>query len=85
MDQNATLIGTKVDLGPDHIVLHGTQLPHPKRCTARQFSAHMYCGQTVAHLSYCCMSTCCILSQRSKHRLKLAYGDSHGYYQDATF
>jgi len=25
----------------------------PKRGTNPQFSAHVYCGQTVAHLSYC--------------------------------
>ena len=32
----------------------GTQLS-PKRGTAAlpQFSAHIYCGQTVAHLTYC--------------------------------
>jgi len=45
-------LGTKVGLGPGHIVLHGTQLPL-KRGTAAQFSAHVYCGQTVAHLSCC--------------------------------
>ena len=32
----------------------GTQLPPPKKKgTATQFSAHVYCGQTVAYLSYC--------------------------------
>jgi len=30
----------------------GTQLPR-KRVTAPQFSAHVYCDRTVAHLSYC--------------------------------
>jgi len=39
-------LGTKVGLGPGHIALDGAQLPP-------QFSAQVYCGQTVAHLSYC--------------------------------
>ena len=42
-------------LGPGDIVLDGAQLPPPKKKgTAPQFSAHVYCDQTVAHLSYCC-------------------------------
>ena len=28
-------------------------LPPPKKGHAAQFSAHVYCGQTVAHLIYC--------------------------------
>ena len=43
-------LGTKVDLGPGHIVLHGD--PAPPKGHIPQFSAHMYCGQTVAHISY---------------------------------
>ena len=36
------------------IVLHiGTQLPVQNGHSLPQFSAHVYCGQTVAHLSYC--------------------------------
>ena len=35
-----------------HIVLDGDPAP-PQRGTAPEFSAHVYCGQTVAHLSYC--------------------------------
>jgi len=46
---------TKVGLGPGHTVLDGD--PAPPRKEAQQdsphFSAHVYCGQTVAHLSYC--------------------------------
>jgi len=38
-------LGTEVDLGPAHIVLN--------RDPAPLFSAHVYCGQTVAHLTYC--------------------------------
>jgi len=38
-------VGTEVDLGPGHIVLDGDP-------AALLFSAHVYCGQTVAHLSY---------------------------------
>ena len=40
----------EVDLGPGHIVLDDDPVPSPKK---GQFSAHIYCGQTVAHLSYC--------------------------------
>jgi len=52
-------LGTKVGFGPGHIVLDGnppTQLlTHPPNRGGQspQFSAHIYCGQTVAHLSYC--------------------------------
>jgi len=51
------LVRTGVDLGAGHIVLDGAELA-PERGTAEQppgphFSAHVYCGQTVAHLSYC--------------------------------
>jgi len=45
-------LGTKVGLGPGHIVSHGTQLPPPKKGHSPQFLGHVYCGQTVAHLSY---------------------------------
>ena len=45
-------LGTEVGLGPGDVVLDGDPAPlkgvqHPL------FSAHFYCGQTVAHLSYC--------------------------------
>jgi len=49
-------LGTEVGLGPGQIVLMGTQLPLPERriaLAAPLFPAHVYCGQTVAHLSYC--------------------------------
>ena len=45
-------LGMEVGLGPGHIVLHGDQAPS-KGGTASHFSAHVYYGQTVAHLSYC--------------------------------
>jgi len=45
-------LGTEVGLGPDDIVLDGGTAP-PKRDMAPQFSAHVYCGQMVAHVSYC--------------------------------
>ena len=38
-------LSTEVGLGRNDIVLHGDQLPR-KKCTAPQFSAHVYCGQT---------------------------------------
>jgi len=40
-------LGTEVGLGPGHIVLDGDSAPPPpKRGTAPQFSANVYCGQT---------------------------------------
>jgi len=45
--------GTKVGFSPGHIVLNGDPAPPQKKGTVPQFSAHVYCGQTVAHLSYC--------------------------------
>ena len=45
-------LGAKVGLGPGHIVLHGN-LASPHKGHSPQFSAHVYCGHAVAHLSYC--------------------------------
>jgi len=45
---------TEVDLGPGHIVLDGAQLPPPgKGHSSPLLLAHVHCGKTVAHLSYC--------------------------------
>jgi len=46
-------LGTEVGLVPGHIVLYGAQLPQERGTSAPRFSAHVYCGQTVAHLSNC--------------------------------
>jgi len=46
-------LGKKVGFGPGHIVFDGDPAPPQKGDTASQFSAHVYCGQTVAHPSYC--------------------------------
>jgi len=46
-------LGTKVGLGPGDIVLDGDPAPSPPKGARPQFSAHIYRGQTVAHLSYC--------------------------------
>jgi len=43
--------GTEVGLRPGHVVLDG--VPAPPKGAHPQFSAHVYCGQTIAHLSYC--------------------------------
>jgi len=45
----------EVDLGPGHIVLDGDPVgtQHPPTAAPPHFSAHAYCGQTVAHLSNC--------------------------------
>jgi len=47
-------LGTDVWLGPGDMVLHGNPVP-PIRGTAAQpeFSARVYFGKTIAHLSYC--------------------------------
>jgi len=52
MDQFKMPLGTEVGLRPGHIVFDGDPA-HPKRGTSPEFSAHVCCGQTVAHLSYC--------------------------------
>ena len=45
-------LGTEVGLGPGYIVLDGDPaLPHWKGTAAPHFLAHVYCGQTVAHLT----------------------------------
>jgi len=57
-------LGIEVDLSQGHIVLDGdpafipekgaqTQLPSQKRGHSPQFLSDVYCGETVAHLSYC--------------------------------
>ena len=43
-------LGTEVALGPGHILLDGT--PHGKGQSGPHFSARVYNGQTVVHLSY---------------------------------
>jgi len=45
--------GIEVGIGPGHIVLDGDPAPQKVGTAAPRFSAHVYCGQTVAHLSYC--------------------------------
>ena len=45
-------LGVAIGLGPGDIVLDG--LPHGKgHSSPTRFSAHVYCGQTVTHLSNC--------------------------------
>ena len=51
--RDATWYGAGFALTPGDIVLDGTQLPHERGTAAPQFSAHVHCGQTVAHLSNC--------------------------------
>ena len=43
-------LGREIDVGPGGIVL---ELPAKAAQPRPQFSARVYCGQTVAHLSYC--------------------------------
>ena len=42
--------GTEVGLGPGHIVLDGDPAPQKGGIAAPQFSAHVYCGQTVGSM-----------------------------------
>jgi len=45
-------LSTEVGIGPGHIVLDGDPaLPHGKGHSSPHFSTHVYCGETVAHLS----------------------------------
>ena len=46
-------LGTEVGLGPIHILLDGDPASPTERDAAAppHFSAHVYCGQTVAHIS----------------------------------
>jgi len=48
-------LGTELGLCPGHIVLDGDPASPPtERGTAvLHFSAHVYCGKTIAHLSNC--------------------------------
>jgi len=47
-------LGTAVDLGPGDIVLdRNPPLPPVEAQQPPLSSTHVYCGQTVAHLSYC--------------------------------
>jgi len=54
MPLSTEALGTEVDLGPGHIVLDGDPAPPRKEAQLLPlFSAHVYCGQTVAYLRYC--------------------------------
>jgi len=44
---------TQVGLVPDHFVLDRDLAPPPTKGHSPHFAARVYCGQTVAHLSYC--------------------------------
>ena len=52
MDQGATWYEGRPPL-KRHCVRWEPSSPSPKRGQSPQFSAHVYCGQTVAHPSYC--------------------------------
>jgi len=70
-------LGTKVGLGhghlgysigPGNIVLDGDLAPPPTRKGAQQppLSAHVYCGQTVAYLSYELLLLCPVKGSRRR-------------------
>jgi len=50
-----TKLGMEVGLGPGHVVLDRDLAAPSRKGTAAPsyFAVHVYCGQTVAHLSYC--------------------------------
>ena len=52
MDQDATWYEGRPRPGPHCVTWRPSSAPSQKG-QARQFSADVYCGQTVAHLSYC--------------------------------
>jgi len=51
-------LSMEVDLGPGDVVLDGDPALPERGTAAPFFSAHVYCGQTVAHLSYCSALVC---------------------------
>ena len=51
MDEDDTY--TEVGLGPGHIVLDGDPAAPKKGAQQFHVSAHVHCGQTVAHFSNC--------------------------------
>jgi len=53
MDQDATWYGGRPRPITSDIVLDGDLAPHGKGHSSPHFLAHVYCGQTVAHLSNC--------------------------------
>jgi len=69
MDQNATWYGGKPQ--PGDIVLDGDPAPPPPQKGAHHphthFLAHVYCGQTVAHLSNCWALVMATLYSRCGH------------------
>jgi len=52
------VVGTEVGLGPGDIVLDGYPAPPKGAQQPPHFSAHVYCGQTVTHLSNCWALVC---------------------------
>jgi len=70
----------EVGLGLGDVVLDGNPSPPPTESgtVAPHFSAHVYCGQTVANLSYCWALVLVILvtdrqtNIGEKHQLKVA-------------
>jgi len=46
-------LGREVGLGPGHIVLDGDPALPPPKGHSPTPNFGLYCGQTVAHLSYC--------------------------------
>jgi len=47
-------LGVEVGLDQGHVVLDGDpESPTERGTAAPHFSAHVYCGQTIAHLSNC--------------------------------
>jgi len=55
MDQDTIWYEGRTRLGDIvYYLLDGDPVPQWKEAQSPHFSAHVYCGKTVAHLSYCC-------------------------------
>ena len=53
LDGSRWNLAIELGLGPFHIVLDGDPASLPTKGHSLQFSVDIYCGQTVAHFSYC--------------------------------
>jgi len=60
-------LGKEVDLGPGHIVLNGDPVGTQPPQQPFPLSVHVYCGQTVAHLSnWGALVICAVLQKKSQ-------------------
>jgi len=66
-------LGTEVDISP-HCITRGPSSPRQRGTAAPAlFSAHVYYGQTVAHLSYCRALIMVALCNRADHYIFILF------------